>query len=59
MGKFKTAEEFVPIVHQKLLDDRYIVIDKDTGEVLEDGDNGKGYDTPEEAMNAYNSKTEK
>ena len=30
MGKFKTAEEFVPIVHQKLLDDRYIVIDYNT-----------------------------
>ena len=56
MVKFKTVEEFVPEVHQLWLSGKFIVIDKDTGEVIEDGENGKGYETAEEAMNAFNAK---
>ena len=56
MMKSNAIEEFIPEVHKLLLSDKFIVIDSDTGEVIEDGENGKGYDTAEEAMNAYNAK---
>lgn len=56
MIESNAIEKFIPEVHQLLLSDRFIVIDRDTGEVIEDGKDGKGYDTAEEAMSAYNAK---
>ena len=56
MAKFENKEEFVPIAHQRLLDDRYVVIDKYTGEVIEEGKDGKGYETPDEALKVFNEK---
>ena len=60
MENTKNYEEFNPETHTILTKPenelRFIVCDHDTGEVLEEGVNGKGYQTPEEAMKAYRKK---